>query len=210
MANVYTQFSTMVENLTDAEREWVEHSLLAMEEEADNDGMVIGFNYGVEAEGLWIYSEEYGNPDDAADFIYAFLKVHRAPAVHRFEWAVVTSKPNVGGFGGGAVYIDTNLDGPECLCTANWTPAQLQPNTDEVGENVVVSFSVHGWVRQRVRLTEGVDAPNLLVKLNDGAAATSIQEGGDVVVKEGDAMKKIGVVVETLKNELEYTDFEVE
>lgn len=72
---------------------------------------------------------------------------------------------------------------------------------------VEVTFSVSGYVVQRVKLAEGVTADQLQAALDSGEAWTTMERGGNVeVVGSGVVLGR----VESVNNECEYTDFSVE
>lgn len=119
MANNYTEFSELIENLTDEERSWFERRMEKLE--ADNEEDFIGdFSYGIEDGGktLWIYSDESGDIDVACDVIQEFLAEFRPSESFTLSWAATCSKPRVGEFGGGAVYV--TADRVEYVSSWGW------------------------------------------------------------------------------------------
>jgi hypothetical protein len=101
MAEYYTQFSTEIENLTEAEREWIKENIVGYALENDDDL----FSYDFEGNGLWIYAEEYGVPEAVADFVQDFFKKFRPQAIKVIGWANTCSKPVTDAFGGGYVLV---------------------------------------------------------------------------------------------------------
>lgn len=72
----------------------------------------VGFNYSFsedvdEDRGryLWIYSQEHGYVDRAAHLVQKFLREFRPDQYWSLTYADICSKPRVGEFGGGAVFV---------------------------------------------------------------------------------------------------------
>ena len=97
MADYYTQFSTMIENLSTEEVVWIKENISGYAVEDDFSQ----FDYTFVGDGLWIYSEEDGVPDAVAGFVQAFLKEFRPQAIKVIGWANTCSKPRVDSFWGG-------------------------------------------------------------------------------------------------------------
>lgn len=134
MANNYLQFSFAIPDLTEPEIEWL-RALLAVEPEDDDPDNPVGIGkYGedpeyfggtveIDDDGLWIYAEESGTPEDAACFVQAFLAAHRPGDAIGFEWAATCSKMRLDEFGGGAVLI-TATD-QTWMSSSQWLAGQL-------------------------------------------------------------------------------------
>ncbi len=54
---------------------------------------------------LWLYAEEGGEPDHVAWLIQKFLKEFRPQECWSLTYATTCSKPRIGEFGGGAVFV---------------------------------------------------------------------------------------------------------
>jgi hypothetical protein len=54
---------------------------------------------------FWIHASESGNLDQVASFISAFLRRFRPTHSWGLTWAETCSKPRIGEFGGGAVFV---------------------------------------------------------------------------------------------------------
>jgi hypothetical protein len=54
---------------------------------------------------LWIHAVEYGNIERVAHLVQKFLKRFRPDDSWAMTWATTCSKPRVGEFGGGAVFV---------------------------------------------------------------------------------------------------------
>ena len=134
MANNYLQFSFKIDNVTDAEAQWIKNYLenarkvvydaapevTAASKPADSfleaalERSSLGFDWVLEPtiEGpfLWLYTEESGDPDLAAEFVRLFLKAHRPKQFVAFTWAETCSKMRLDEFsGGGAVVTAANV-----------------------------------------------------------------------------------------------------
>jgi hypothetical protein len=72
----------------------------------------VGFDYSFSEEvdenwgqHLWIHSEEHGYVDRVAHLVQKFLRMFRPDACWSLTYAGTCSKPRVGDFGGGAVFV---------------------------------------------------------------------------------------------------------
>jgi hypothetical protein len=82
-------------------------------EDYDADfGEDVGFDYSFSEEiddnwgqHLWVYSEEHGYVDRVAHLVQKFLRAFRPDACWSLTYAGTCSKPRVGEFGGGAVFV---------------------------------------------------------------------------------------------------------
>jgi len=68
-------------------------------------GNCLSFECEVANKSVWLYAEEYGDPDQVGSFVQEFLKTFRPDQEFTITWAYTCSKPRVGGFGGGAAII---------------------------------------------------------------------------------------------------------
>lgn len=125
MANNYSQFSAMIENVTPEEAEWVETVLGydvdegAVEEGEDTDleklkkelslegdhNFEMWPHFGWKTEGankcsLWLYSEEGLNDSHLTWFVQAFINKFRPDYIFSVTGAETCSKPRIGEFGG--------------------------------------------------------------------------------------------------------------
>jgi len=112
MANYYTEFSEELENLTPEEVAWCKarlRELSAEVEEKDGIGSLgFDFQFISESEGdqtLWFHSEETGHLEILPDFVREFLSKFRPTDAWSLTWADTCSKPQIGAFGGGAVFV---------------------------------------------------------------------------------------------------------
>lgn len=130
MANHYVQFSEAINNLNEAERAWCATRLHHLEtvipifdeEGKDNneqscqpederylESSQLGFQWKIQSESngyyLWFYSEEDGNAEHVALFAQNFLARFRPQQYFTLSWAMTCSKPRIGEFSGGAVFV---------------------------------------------------------------------------------------------------------
>lgn len=116
MANYLTLFSFEIGDLTAEEARWLADLIPTDDDVSDElaalltDPPRVGFSAEFQNDGgsLWIYAEESGVPEDAANLVQEFLSRFRPHARHGFEWANTCSKPILDAFGGGAVLITPN------------------------------------------------------------------------------------------------------
>ena len=54
---------------------------------------------------LWVYTEECGAPENIAWLVQKFLKTFRPNQCWSLTYATTCSKPRVGEFGGGAIFV---------------------------------------------------------------------------------------------------------
>jgi len=79
--------------------------------------ILLEYQLDLDTPGIWFVAEESFNPDDLAKLIHELLCEFSLPPCG-FEWANTCSKPQLGAFGGGAVWI--TKEGFEWLSTNNW------------------------------------------------------------------------------------------
>ena len=125
--NNYLQFSEGLESLTSEEADWLKHQLEevpAGKGKVDRPRFLMDFagceetddyDYGFEwrfstpdaTNGLrlWLYAEDNGDPDRVACLVQKFLKKFRPDECWSLTYAATCSKPRVGEFGGGAVFV---------------------------------------------------------------------------------------------------------
>ena len=99
--------------LADAEADWAGVRFLRDKGDYDPQCDVLGFGYdfhddrdpGGWGRHLWVYAEESGWPDNVAWLVQKFLKKFRPGQCWSLSYATTCSKPRVGEFGGGAVFV---------------------------------------------------------------------------------------------------------
>lgn len=129
MADNYVQFSEMIDSLSPQELKWWEDEKqrvcgrLAMDGDCES-GCV---DFSIEKYGkeyyVWFSSDEWGNPDEVALTVQRFLKAHRPNSYFSLTWAETCSKPRIGEFGGGAVFVTANEI--SWLSTYQWVKKQI-------------------------------------------------------------------------------------
>ena len=109
MPDNYRLFSCEMDALSDEELAWCRRELARREfDEGSEFGADFEWSVEVDGEGvrsLWIRSEDAGNANDVAHFVQAFLKQFRPDTCWWMSWADTCSKPRVGEFCGGAVFV---------------------------------------------------------------------------------------------------------
>jgi hypothetical protein len=91
---------------------------------------------------LWLYTEEFGCVDRVAHLVQKFLRMFRPTDCWSLTYATTCSKPRVGEFGGGAVFVSANR--------INWI------NSHQWAESQRARFA-----RQRSRKREAKAAPSV-------------------------------------------------
>ncbi len=135
MANNYLQFSFLIPDLTFDETAWVREiiSIDIEDDDYDNprglgqfadDPEYFGANVEFDPDGLWIYADESGSPDDAAAFVQAFLAKHRPDYKVGFTWASTCSKPRINEFDGGGAVVSAT--GTTWMNASRWVDENLK------------------------------------------------------------------------------------
>jgi hypothetical protein len=101
--------------LADQEADWEGARFLRNDKNYNFEWDQLGFEYafcpadegGRDGWGrhLWLYAEEWGNPDHVAWLIRGFLQKFRPTECWSMTYATTCSRPRVGEFGGGAVFV---------------------------------------------------------------------------------------------------------
>jgi len=132
MANSYTLFSFSVADVTDEERDWLRTELFEDHQDLDDEALeafrekwgvddefdVSGVDHAFENGHLYLFSEDGGNPDIAANLIQRFLTRFRPDSAVGFEVAYTCDRPRPGEFGGAAYWV-TARD-VEVFSTMEW------------------------------------------------------------------------------------------
>jgi len=117
MADNYLLFSESIPGLNPEEQDWVRR-LLSTDRPHDLAEMGIradvidiedwpGFQWEVQqpSNDLWLYAEESGNVMHVGEFVRAFLARSRPAACCHLSWAETCSRPRLGEFGGGGLFV---------------------------------------------------------------------------------------------------------
>jgi hypothetical protein len=104
--------------LTDKDSDWTGVRFLRDKDDYDPDWDMLGFEYSFHGDHdnggyatdswgrhLWVYAEESGWPDNLAWLVQKFLKKFRPDQCWSLTYAATCSKPRVGEFSGGAVFV---------------------------------------------------------------------------------------------------------
>jgi len=102
--------------LANVNADWTGVSFLHDNNDYDPEWDSLGFKYSflndfdnkVLGRHLWVYAEEFGNPDNVVWLVQKFLKKFRPGQCWSLTYAITCSKPRVGEFGGGALFVTTD------------------------------------------------------------------------------------------------------
>jgi hypothetical protein len=132
MANNYLLFSETIDDITPAERNWI-NKVLIVDAPAPTTlkeaGIKLnaidiecwpGFQWELceDDTGLLIYSDESGYIEHVAEFVRAFLSRFRAKASWSMTWAATCSKPRAGEFYGGGIFVTSKTVKSFCAIDA--------------------------------------------------------------------------------------------
>lgn len=113
MTNYSTQFSIMLplptgEDADQKVKDWYQDQFddsADYDDEDYDENPYSGFNCSLDNRQLWIYEDEYGDVDNAANFIQKYLIDMDIDGGVGLTWANTCSCPRVNAFDGGAVVI---------------------------------------------------------------------------------------------------------
>ena len=106
MADYYTLFSTQISDLTPTEKIWLEANFTLLEQQADESGDDLQYQYAFHPDhSLWLYSEAAGDPAQVAELIQTFFAACRPKAYQVFNFACTCSKLRLDSFSGGSILI---------------------------------------------------------------------------------------------------------
>jgi len=99
--------------VAETEPEWSGLRFLRDNGDYDPDCDCLGFEWSFSVDSdhggwgrhLWVYAEESGNPDNVVWLVQKFLKKFRPDQCSSLTYSTTCSKPRVGEFGGGAVFV---------------------------------------------------------------------------------------------------------
>lgn len=99
--------------LADKDVDWSGIRFLRDKADHDSDWDALGFEYAFhedhDASGwghhLWLYAEEWGDASNVAWLVQKFLTTFRPDQCWALTYSTTCSKPRVGEFGGGAVFV---------------------------------------------------------------------------------------------------------
>ncbi len=148
MAQNYLEFSEVLEDLTPEEIDWwkkegergaelyrkaeeegVDVEPYEMEEPPSNDWEIEPRTDG--KKNVWFHADENGDVEATASVIHRFLKAHRPIAAFTMTYAAWCSKPHIGEFSGGAVFI--TADGVEFQNAHGWIEEQTDKWSEKMG-----------------------------------------------------------------------------
>jgi len=99
-------------DLADAKPDWTGVRFLRDKKDHDAQWDALGFEFSFGDDAptgwgrhLWLYAEESGEPGNVAHLVQKFLKKFRSGQCWGLTYAATCSKPRVGEFDGGAVFV---------------------------------------------------------------------------------------------------------
>lgn len=92
------------------------------------DSESLGFNVAVDDDGIWMYSEDSGTPDNTIPLIQAYLLKFDPTGAVAFEWADTCSRPRLDEFGGGAAFVTATS--VEYMNTGTWVSRKLNEHKE--------------------------------------------------------------------------------
>lgn len=108
MADNYLQFSEVIPNLTEEEEAWLRSKLNSDAEYDDEEYRDFCWRFDAVGRQLWIYAEEYGNPDDVVELVQEYLRKFHPDKTWGIEYSYTCSKPRVGQFSGGYLLVSAD------------------------------------------------------------------------------------------------------
>ncbi len=120
MADNYLEFSETLDDVTPEEAAWIDQQIsedpnvgcpmfLTDCEDRDPDDTDCGFIYSFEEDDgkrrFWAHSDGWGNVNHVVHLVQKFLKRFRRDQCWSLTYANTCSKPRLGEFGGGAVFV---------------------------------------------------------------------------------------------------------
>lgn len=150
MADYYTKFSAIVENLTPDEAAWLHEQLDMNEDERfESDSWPewvrernefdiwpqFEFEFEDDDTQLWVYSRESDNIDQVAVLIQEFLSRYRPNEAWGMQWSNDCSKPRTDAYGGGAIFV--TADKIEYQSSFEWLwQKESEFNKEKVSDNL--------------------------------------------------------------------------
>ena len=103
----------MPADLADTDADWSGVRFLRDKPDHDAQWDALGFEYGFHEDHdtggwgrhLWLYAEDWGDASNVAWLVQKFLKQFRPDQCWSLTYSATCSKPRVGEFGGGAVFV---------------------------------------------------------------------------------------------------------
>lgn len=102
MADYYTLFSTVVSYANESQRDWL---LKALETANPSPRDICEYEDQPEDRHIWVYAEDYGEPDLLAELIADFQREFQLQTPWILTWAHSCSRPVLDSFSGGALCV---------------------------------------------------------------------------------------------------------
>jgi hypothetical protein len=99
--------------LTSANTDWAGVRFLHDKDDFDSRWDTLGFEYEFDSDSdkdgwgrhFWLHADDWGNPENVAYLVQKFLKMFRPDQCWSLTYAASCSKPRIGEFEGGAVFV---------------------------------------------------------------------------------------------------------
>jgi hypothetical protein len=111
MANYFCQFSCLLDVGSSESADHADAIRGELAAELDrHEGAALGFEMEIDHEtgpgALWIYSDEYGEPEHVTRFVLRCAEAFDLKGAWGFCWSLTCSKPRIDAFGGGGLVLD--------------------------------------------------------------------------------------------------------
>lgn len=123
MANNYLEFSEVIDNLTPEEMDWWENEAYKVDAE-DDDFQCCDYDIKRDERTVWFHADESGNLEAVDLVVTEFLKKFRPNEYFALTWSCGCSKPRIGEFGGGAMFVTAK--GTKYTDSYTWLELQKQ------------------------------------------------------------------------------------
>lgn len=106
MANNYLAFSEIIDKLTDDEIKWWSRELKEIQQTEDSEyELCHDAEIDIQERLIWFHADEFGDIESVAEIVKKFLKAMRPNEYFMLTWACWCSKPRIGEFDGGAIFV---------------------------------------------------------------------------------------------------------
>jgi hypothetical protein len=150
MSDFFIQFSCILdvgtaENALRAQAIQGEFTADLYREEGGYPGFSMEVDHQTGPGALWIYSDEYGDPEHVIQFVVRCAELLSLKGIWGFTWSFTCSKPRVGCFGGGAYALDlgtgTAIGDIDCQ---DWLGKVATPLTEDVAKTALDGIAGQG------------------------------------------------------------------
>lgn len=177
MAQNYLEFSEVIENLTSKELQWWEDQEIRIAKVYDNDAewghdyepdddmdMCVDFAIQKDRSQVWFHGDDGGNVEKIAHIVQQFLVKFRPNDYFTLTWACWCSKPRLGQFDGGAMFVTAHeakfhnvsewLDQRETEWNKNYSITHENEATDNRRWGILNRYTKLYWCIEENRWTD--------------------------------------------------------